>query len=57
MDRSEIFDKIAEVASLPTFWASRCRLELSEETTFGDLDANSRSERLRLVVAIHGHIE
>lgn len=48
MDRSEIFDKIAEVAAdvLDVDVA-----EISEETTFDDLDANSL-ERLQLVTAI-----
>lgn len=48
MDRSEIFDKIAEVAAdvLVVDVA-----EISDETTFDDLDANSL-ERLQLVTAI-----
>lgn len=48
MDRSKIFDKIAEVAAdvLGVDVA-----EISEETTFDDLDANSL-ERLQLVTAI-----
>lgn len=48
MDRFEIFDKIAEVAAdvLGVDVA-----EISEETTFDDLDANSL-ERLQLVTAI-----
>ncbi len=48
MDRSEIFDKIGEVAAdvLGVDVA-----EISEETTFDDLDANSL-ERLQLVTAI-----
>lgn len=48
MDRSEIFDKISEVAAdvLGVDVA-----EISEETTFDDLDANSL-ERLQLVTAI-----
>ena len=48
MDRSEIFDKIVEVAAdvLGVDVA-----EISEETTFDDLDANSL-ERLQLVTAI-----
>lgn len=48
MDRSEIFDKIAEVAAdvLAVDVA-----EISDETTFDDLDANSL-ERLQLVTAI-----
>ena len=48
MDRSEIFDKIAEVTAdvLGVDVA-----EISDETTFDDLDANSL-ERLQLVTAI-----
>ncbi len=48
MDRSEIFHKIAEVAAdvLGVDVA-----EISDETTFDDLDANSL-ERLQLVTAI-----
>lgn len=48
MDRSVIFDKIAEVAAdvLGVDVA-----EISDETTFDDLDANSL-ERLQLVTAI-----
>lgn len=48
MDRFEIFDKIAEVAAdvLGVDVA-----EISDETTFDDLDANSL-ERLQLVTAI-----
>ncbi len=48
MDRSEIFDKIAEVVAdvLGVDVA-----EISDETTFDDLDANSL-ERLQLVTAI-----
>ncbi len=48
MDRSEIFYKIAEVAAdvLGVDVA-----EISDETTFDDLDANSL-ERLQLVTAI-----
>lgn len=48
MDRSEIFDKITEVAAdvLGVDVA-----EISDETTFDDLDANSL-ERLQLVTAI-----
>ena len=48
MDRSEIFDKIAEVDAdvLGVDVA-----EISDETTFDDLDANSL-ERLQLVTAI-----
>ena len=48
MDRSEIFDKISVVAAdvLGVDVA-----EISDETTFDDLDANSL-ERLQLVTAI-----
>lgn len=48
MDRSEFFDKIAEVTAdvLGVDVA-----EISDETTFDDLDANSL-ERLQLVTAI-----
>ena len=48
MDRSEIFDKIAEVAAdvLGVDVA-----DISDETTFDDLDADSL-ERLQLVTAI-----
>ena len=48
MDRAEICDKIAEVAAdvLGVDVA-----EISDETTFDDLDANSL-ERLQLVTAI-----
>ncbi len=48
MDRSKIFDKIAEVAAdvLGVDVA-----EISDETTFDDLDASSL-ERLQLVTAI-----
>ena len=48
MDRSEIFDKIAEVTAdvLGVDVA-----EISDETTFDDLDANSL-ERPQLVTAI-----
>ena len=48
MDRSEIFDKIAEVTAdvLGVDVA-----EISDETTFDDLDANSL-ERLQLVTTI-----
>ena len=48
MDRSEILDQIAEVAAdvLGVDVA-----EISDETTFDDLDANSL-ERLQLVTAI-----
>lgn len=48
MDRSEIFDKIAEVAADVL---SVDVAEISDETTFDDLDANSL-ERLQLVTAI-----
>ena len=48
MDRSEIFDKIAEIAAdvLGVDVA-----DISDETTFDDLDADSL-ERLQLVTAI-----
>ena len=48
MDRSEIFDKIAEVAA---YVLGVDVAEISDETTFDDLDANSL-ERLQLVTAI-----
>ena len=53
MDRSEIFDKIAEVAAdvLGVDVA-----EISDETTFDDLDANSL-ERLQLVTAIEDEFD
>ncbi len=53
MDRSEIFDKIAEVTAdvLGVDVA-----EISEETTFDDLDANSL-ERLQLVTAIEDEFD
>lgn len=48
MDRSQIFDKISEVVvDVLDIDAS----EVSEETTFDDLDADSL-ERLQLVTAI-----
>ena len=49
MDRSEIFDKIAEVAA--DVLGVDGVAEISDETTFDDLDANSL-ERLQLVTAI-----
>ena len=53
MDRSEIFDKIAEVTAdvLGVDVA-----EISDETTFDDLDANSL-ERLQLVPAIEDEFD
>ncbi len=53
MDRSEIFDKIAEVTAdvLGVDVA-----EISDETTFDDLDANSL-ERLQLVTAIEDEFD
>lgn len=53
MDRSEIFDKIAEVTAdvLGVDVA-----EIRDETTFDDLDANSL-ERLQLVTAIEDEFD
>ncbi|RHD33807.1 MULTISPECIES: acyl carrier protein [Collinsella] len=53
MDRFEIFDKIAEVAAdvLGVDVA-----EISDETTFDDLDADSL-ERLQLVTAIEDEFD
>lgn len=53
MDRPEIFDKIAEVAAdvLGVDVA-----EISDETTFDDLDADSL-ERLQLVTAIEDEFD
>ena len=53
MDRSEIFDKIAEVAAdgLGVDVA-----DMSDETTFDDLDADSL-ERLQLVTAIEDEFD
>lgn len=53
MDRSEIFDKIAEVTAdvLGVDVA-----EISDVTTFDDLDANSL-ERLQLVTAIEDEFD
>ena len=50
MDRSEIFDKIAEVA------ADVLVADISDETTFDDLDADSL-ERLQLVTAIEDEFD
>ena len=52
MDRSEIFDKIAEIAAdvLGVDVA-----DISDETTFDDLDADSL-ERLQLVTAHRGRV-
>ncbi len=53
MNRSEIFDKIAEVAAdvLDVDVA-----DISDETTFDDLDADSL-ERLQLVTAIEDEFD
>lgn len=53
MDRSKIFDKIAEVAAdvLGVDVA-----DISDETTFDDLDADSL-ERLQLVTAIEDEFD
>ena len=53
MDRSEIFDKIAEIAAdeLGVDVA-----DISDETTFDDLDADSL-ERLQLVTAIEDEFD
>ena len=53
MDRSEIFDKIADVAAdvLGVDVA-----EISDETTFDDLDANSL-ERLQLGHGYRGRVQ
>ncbi len=53
MDRSEIFDKITEVAAdvLGVDVA-----DISDETTFDDLDADSL-ERLQLVTAIEDEFD
>lgn len=53
MDRSEIFDKIVEVAAdvLGVDVA-----DISDETTFDDLDADSL-ERLQLVTAIEDEFD
>lgn len=53
MDRSEIFDKISEVAAdvLGVDVA-----DISDETTFDDLDADSL-ERLQLVTAIEDEFD
>lgn len=53
MDRFEIFDKIAEIAAdvLGVDVA-----EISDETTFDDLDADSL-ERLQLVTAIEDEFD
>ena len=50
MDRSEIFDKIAEIA------ADVLGVDISDETTFDDLDADSL-ERLQLVTAIEDEFD
>lgn len=53
MDRSEIFDKISEIAAdvLGVDVA-----DISDETTFDDLDADSL-ERLQLVTAIEDEFD
>lgn len=53
MDRSEIFDKIAEISAdvLGVDVA-----DISDETTFDDLDADSL-ERLQLVTAIEDEFD
>lgn len=53
MDRSEIFDKIAE-ATADVLGVDVA--EISDETTFDDLDANSL-ERLQLVTAIEDEFD
>ena len=53
MDRSEIFDKIAEVAADVL---SVDVADISDETTFDDLDADSL-ERLQLVTAIEDEFD
>ncbi|WP_373574981.1 acyl carrier protein [Collinsella aerofaciens] len=53
MDRSEIFDKIAEVTADVL---GVDVVEISDETTFDDLDANSL-ERLQLVTAIEDEFD
>lgn len=53
MDRSEIFDKIAEVAAVVL---GVDVADISDETTFDDLDADSL-ERLQLVTAIEDEFD
>ncbi len=53
MDRTELFDKIAEIASDVLGIESD---EITEETTFDDLDADSL-DRLQLVTAIEDEFE
>lgn len=53
MDRSEIFDKIAEIAADVL---SVDVADISDETTFDDLDADSL-ERLQLVTAIEDEFD
>ena len=53
MDRSEIFDKIAEVAA---DFLGVDVADISDETTFDDLDADSL-ERLQLVTAIEDEFD
>ncbi len=53
MDRTELFDKIAEIASDVLGIEPD---EITEETTFDDLDADSL-DRLQLVTAIEDEFE
>ena len=53
MDRSEIFDKNAEVAA---YVLGVDVADISDETTFDDLDADSL-ERLQLVTAIEDEFD
>ena len=53
MDRSEIFDKIADVAADVR---GGDVADISDETTFDDLDADSL-ERLQLVTAIEDEFD
>ncbi len=53
MDRTELFDKIAEVASDVLGIEQD---EITEETTFDDLDADSL-DRLQLVTAIEDEFD
>lgn len=53
MDRSEIFDKIAEIAA---YVLGVDVADISDETTFDDLDADSL-ERLQLVTAIEDEFD
>ncbi len=53
MDRTELFNKIAEIASDVLGIEAE---EITEETTFDDLDADSL-DRLQLVTAIEDEFE